>query len=108
MKTRVVLATVLVGALSALASHGALAQTASAIPGYAHGQKSLARAPYTLQDLESLKKTMIFTDEDIRYLRMSKAILADQTDAILDVWYGSVASTPRARCVLQEQQDRGT
>ena len=94
MKTRVVLATVLVGSLSAFVSHGAMAQTGPAVPGYTHGQKSLARAPYTLQDLESLKTTMIFTDEDVSYLRMSKAILADQTDAILDVWYGFVASTP--------------
>ena len=70
------------------------AQSAPSIPGYAYGQKSLAKAPYTLQDLESLKKTLLFTDEDVRYLRMSKAILADQTEAVLDVWYGFVASTP--------------
>lgn len=69
-------------------------QAALTIPGYAMGQKTLAKAPYTLADLEALKKTMLFTDEDLRYLRMSKAILADQTDAILDVWYGFVASTP--------------
>ena len=37
---------------------------------------------------------MLLSDEDLRYLRMSKAILADQTEAILDVWYGFVASTP--------------
>ena len=72
----------------------ASAQGAPSIPGYTYGQKSLAKAPYTLQDLESLKKTLLFTDEDARYLRMSKAILADQTEAILDVWYGFIASTP--------------
>lgn len=77
----------------AAVSH-ANAQLAPAIPGYAMGQKSLAKAPFTLADLESLKKTMLFTAEDIRYLRMSKAILADQHEAILDVWYGFVASTP--------------
>ena len=64
------------------------------IPGYTFGQKSVAIAPYTLKDLESLKKTLLFTDEDVLYLRKSKEILADQTDAILDVWYGFVASTP--------------
>ncbi len=64
------------------------------IPGYTFGQKSVATAPYTLKDLESLKKTLLFTDEDVLYLRKSKDILADQTDAILDVWYGFVASTP--------------
>lgn len=70
------------------------AQSAPSIPGYTYGQKSLAKAPYTLQDLESLKKSLLLTDEDVRYLRMSKAILADQTEAVLDVWYGFVASTP--------------
>ncbi|WP_255436760.1 protoglobin domain-containing protein [Rhodanobacter sp. PCA2] len=70
------------------------AQDRPAIPGYAYGQATLAKAPYTMQELKSLEKALLFTDEDVRYLRMSKAILADQTDAILDVWYGFVASTP--------------
>jgi len=81
-------------ALATMTPSAASAQAATSIPGYTYGQKSLARAPYTLQDLESLKKAMLLSDEDLRYLRMSKAILADQTEAILDVWYGFVASTP--------------
>lgn len=88
-----VAATLMVALAAAVAPH-ANAQAAPAIPGYAMGQKTLAKAPYTLADLESLKKTLLLTDEDVRYLRMSKAILADQTEAILDVWYGFVASTP--------------
>jgi hypothetical protein len=55
---------------------------------------SLERAPYDLDDLSALKKTLLFGDDDVQALRRSKAILADQTDAILDVWYGFVASTP--------------
>jgi len=81
-------------ALAMLTTSSAGAQAVNPIPGYAYGQKSLASAPYTLQDLDSLKKAMLFSDEDVRYLRMSKAILADQTEAILDVWYGFVAATP--------------
>ena len=81
-------------ALATMTPLAASAQAATSIPGYTYGQKSLAKAPYTLQDLESLKKAMLLSDEDLRYLRMSKAILADQTEAILDVWYGFVASTP--------------
>lgn len=81
-------------ALATMTPSAASAQAATPIPGYTYGQKSLARAPYTLQDRESLKKAMLLSDEDLRYLRMSKAILADQTEAILDVWYGFVASTP--------------
>jgi Protoglobin len=94
MKPNSFVAVTLMAALAAVAAPSANAQSAPAIPGYTMGQKSLAKAPYTLADLESLKKTLLFTDEDIRYLRMSKAILADQTEAILDVWYGFVASTP--------------
>lgn len=81
-------------ALAAATVPNGHAQSAPAIPGYAMGQKTLTMAPYTLSDLESLKKTVLFTDEDVRDLRMSKAILADQTEAILDVRYGLVASTP--------------
>jgi hypothetical protein len=72
----------------------AAGQSPSSVPGYAYGSASLARAPYTVSDLDSLKKALLFTDEDVRALRQSKAILADQTEAILDVWYGFVAGTP--------------
>lgn len=88
------LSTALVAAMCAFVTPNADAQSTPAIPGYTMGQKSLATAPYTLADVESLKKVLLFTDEDVRFLRMSKAILADQTEAILDAWYGFVASTP--------------
>jgi hypothetical protein len=65
------------------------------VPGYAYGAPSLQPAPYTTADLASLQKTLLFTDDDVGALRQSKAILADQTDAVLDVWYGFVASTPQ-------------
>ncbi|HMM86711.1 protoglobin domain-containing protein [Azohydromonas sp.] len=73
------------------ASRGA---TAAAVPGYARGQGTLAPAPYTLDDLRALQKALLFTDDDVAALRRSRAIVADQADAILDVWYGFVASTP--------------
>lgn len=66
----------------------------SHVPGYAYGHPQLARAPYTTADLAALQKALLFTQEDVEALRQSKSILADQTDAILDVWYGFVASTP--------------
>jgi Protoglobin len=71
-----------------------LAHADAKIPGYTYGQKSVARAPYTVKDLESLKKTLLFGEDDLKALRQSRAILEGQTDAILDVWYGFVASTP--------------
>lgn len=87
------LQTILAGTtLGVVQSVGAAAP--QSVPGYAYGQASLQRAPYRLADLSALQKTLLFTDEDVNALRQSKAILADQTDAILDVWYGFVASTP--------------
>ena len=53
-----------------------------------------ARAPYSMADLAALQKSMLFGADDVAALRQSRAILADQTEAILDVWYGFVASTP--------------
>ena len=58
------------------------------------GTGLLAHAPYTMADLKSLQASLLFTEDDVNALRQSKAILADQTDAILDVWYGFVGSTP--------------
>ena len=80
-------------AASAPASPAQPAQTPP-IPGYTYGQRSLAQAPYTVADLQALQASMLFTDDDVQALRQSKAILADQTDAILDVWYGFVGSRP--------------
>jgi hypothetical protein len=64
------------------------------ISGYTYGQAGLPASPISLQDLELLKTTLLFGEEDARYLRMSEEVLKDQTDAVLDVWYGFVASHP--------------
>jgi len=64
------------------------------IPGYTFGSAALPRSPVTLQDLEHLQQTLLFTDDDVAALRMSLPLLEPQTEAILDVWYGFVGSTP--------------
>lgn len=75
-----------------MTSHGTTSPASA--PGYAHGSPQLTRAPFTLADLAALQKTLLFGDDDVQALRRSQPILADQTDAILDVWYGFVAATP--------------
>lgn len=60
------------------------------IPGYAYGQA--APSPVSLADLDLLKKTLLFTDDDVRHLRLAGEVLADQTDAVLDLWYGYVGA----------------
>ena len=52
----------------------ASAQSSPTIAGDTMGKKSLAKAPNTLAEMESLKKTPLFSDDDVRYLRTSKAI----------------------------------
>jgi hypothetical protein len=55
---------------------------------------SSTATPITLAELELLKKTVLFDQEDVKQLRLSRDVLEDQTEAILDVWYGFVGSHP--------------
>lgn len=66
----------------------------SSIPGYAFGSRGLARSPVTLDDLRVMRAALTFTDDDVRALRASRSILADQADAIVDVWYGFMSAQP--------------
>lgn len=91
MKTRII--TIAIGtALSIGTSFGQNTKTPS---GYTYGTKEVAKSPLSMEDLNLLKQTLLFSDEDVKYLKMSKEILKDQTNDILDVWYGFVGSTPQ-------------
>ncbi len=60
------------------------------IKGYDYGKAALEQSPVTLQDLALLKKTLLWSGEDERYLKMAGEVLKDQTNAVLDLWYGYV------------------
>lgn len=62
------------------------------IPGYDYGR--VARSPFTMEDLDLLRKTVLFTEEDERYLRLGGDVLEDQIEEVLDLWYGFVGSHP--------------
>ncbi len=64
------------------------------IAGYTYGQTAVAPSPVSLAELEQLKATVLFNEEDVHYLRKAGAVLQGQTDAILDLWYGFVGSHP--------------
>jgi hypothetical protein len=64
------------------------------IPGYGYGSAEIARSPLTLEDLDLLKQTVLFTEEDERYLRMAGDVLEGQAEDILDLWYGFVGDNP--------------
>jgi IS1 family transposase len=54
----------------------------------------VARSPVTGEDVELLKATLLWSDDDDRYLRMAGEVLADQVDDVLELWYGYVGSHP--------------
>jgi len=62
--------------------------------GNTHGTPAIGRSPVTVADFELMKKSALFGEEDLKYLRLSQGIVADQVEAILDVWYGFVGSQP--------------
>ncbi|MDQ3865108.1 MAG: protoglobin domain-containing protein [Actinomycetota bacterium] len=64
------------------------------VPGYTYGRKEVARSPLSLEDLDLLKRTVLFTEEDERYLRMAGDVLEDQVEQVLDLWYGFVGDNP--------------
>ncbi|HWP83790.1 MAG TPA: protoglobin domain-containing protein [Terriglobia bacterium] len=75
------------------------------IPGYTYGSATVPKAPIDLKDLELLKKTVLFTEDDANYLRLSRDVLQDQVAAVLDVWYGFVASSPHLLHYFTNQKD---
>ncbi|GJM35210.1 MAG: hypothetical protein DHS20C18_42110 [Saprospiraceae bacterium] len=64
------------------------------IKGYDYGKAGLAKSPVSLEDLERLKETVLWSDANAANLKKAGDVLEDQTDAILDLWYGFVGSTP--------------
>ena len=72
----------------------AIRKVADEIPGYTYGTPEAARSPVSLADLELLKKTVNFTDEDERYLRMAGDVLADQTEEVVKKWRSVIAANP--------------
>lgn len=63
-----------------------------AIKGYDYGKATLEQSPVTLQDLALLKKTLLWSADDDRYLKMAGDVLKDQTNEVLDLWYSYVGS----------------
>lgn len=77
----------------------------TAIPGYTYGTAAVPRSPVSLDEFELMKKGVMFGDEDVKYLRLSRDVLADQVDAILDVWYGFVGANPQLVATFASARD---
>lgn len=75
------------------------------IPGYTYGTSSVATSPVTIAQFEQMKATVLFGEEDVKYLRMSHDVVKDQVEPILDVWYGFVASQPHLLASFSGKSD---
>lgn len=64
------------------------------IAGYTYGAEETPASPLSMKQFDLLKKTVLLTDDDIRYLRMAGEVLEEQVEDVLDLWYGFVASHP--------------
>ncbi|GGT02128.1 protoglobin domain-containing protein [Streptomyces chromofuscus] len=62
------------------------------IPGYDFDNTALPASPVSLEELDKLKASVLFTDADEEALRQAWDVLEDQVEAVLDVWYGFVGS----------------
>lgn len=51
-------------------------------------------SPVSREEFEQLKASVLFGAEDEAALREAGDVLADQVEAVLDVWYGFVGSNP--------------
>jgi hypothetical protein len=67
------------------------------IPGYDFGTDKVAKSPITMQEWEELKKSALFSEEDVVYLRLSEDVLADQVDELLQTWRGIIFDHPHLR-----------
>lgn len=64
------------------------------IAGYSYGTSETATSPISDKDLDLLKQTVLFTEDDVSALHLAGDVLGDQVEDVLDVWYGFVASHP--------------
>ncbi|WP_437319618.1 protoglobin domain-containing protein [Sorangium sp. So ce385] len=64
------------------------------IHGYTVGTAAVAKSPVSPADFEDMKKSALFGEEDVKYLRLSHDIVKDHIEQILDVWYGFVGANP--------------
>jgi hypothetical protein len=70
-------------------------QVAKDIAGYSYGHSDVVPSHFSLQELDGLKISAGFTEEDHRYLRLAGEVLADQTKQVVEHWRSEIiASIP--------------
>ena len=60
------------------------------MPGYSYGAAEVATSPVSTLDLESLKISAGFTEEDQQFLRLAGEVLTNQTRQIVEHWRSNI------------------
>lgn len=76
------------------------------IDGYAYGSNQLMQSPVSVVDISLLQKTLLFGEEDEKYLKLAGEVLQDQIDSILDLWYGFVGSNSHLLYYFTNKQEQ--
>ncbi len=64
------------------------------IPGYRLNDPALPPSLLSAQEFSDLTGSLLFGEDDVAALKQAEGVVADQVEAILDVWYGFVGGTP--------------
>jgi hypothetical protein len=59
---------------------GEMDEVGRSVAEYDFGAEAVARSPLGVEDLDLLKQTVLFTEEDEEYLRLAGDVLEDQAD----------------------------
>ncbi len=74
------------------------------IPGYTYGTGEVAKSPISMEEWAELKKSALFSEEDVVYLRLSEEVLADQVDDLLKTWRGIIFDHAHLRAYDEDPQ----
>jgi hypothetical protein len=64
------------------------------LSGYDPGSPEVAKSPISVEELNQLKASTLFTDTDVVYLRLSYDVLKDQAEDLVKMWRGIIALHP--------------
>jgi len=93
-------------AISTSSTHAAKSKAEPSIPGYTYGDKKLTQSPFTLEELGALKATVLFTEDDAKWLQKSRKVLEPHAEEILDTWYGFVGATPHLLAYFSSKEGK--
>ena len=104
MKNLIILLTAI--SVSVSTTHAANEKVEPSIAGYTYGSEKITESPFTLEDLEALKATVLFNEDDAKWLQRSREVLEPHAEEILDTWYGFVGSTPHLLAYFSSEDSK--